>query len=818
MHTAASRTDRSRRGRGERGVAIIMTGLLLVPLLVFAAFGVDIASWHARIAYLQKAADAAALAGAVWMPNLDKATNEAKASLRENGLVDRDDPGGMDNIEIDITRGSTPTSLKVTVTDTDAARYFSQIIYGRQSLSRSGEAEYHLPIPLGSPLNYFGGYHWERTINRGSPGTPAQYSVAWPNPVNDHQPARVFSTALDSPAQNFPCRVSATVNAGRWTSQTNYSSGNGTGGACYFSAIRANSGSGSWSEVPPPDYSTRAPDGSGSPNPCRVRQGGDGQVIGRWNNGSFSTTTTGSGGTCRWRSSNTTRLDPRPGSGLSATWYRTTPPINQPCRVGWSNDYGRWASNAWASNGDFVGLSASAGNRLCRWAAQLYESAPAVPPQPDTSPIDPERSPNFWAMIFGPGQYAANGDPYSSECLSSYDCTNIVNRMHEPASDQNRGFWYVVDVPPNGGGPIDINVFDASLNFRANQNNDRYIDRYEGSMNDVNFVTEYRVYKQENLLDYTIRTPLGSTPSNNVADGGCWWRLTKEAEFHGVWAKLCTINASGGDRYLVNVQTSRAPGARSAAGNNGYALEAVLGGCPSSPVDEVELTPSGTRAFDPCPNRHRSDSPSLYALGSMGMFNNNAPGVPAEFYLAKVPKEHAGKKLVISLYDAGDGVQTSSVYPLRPEMGPAGALPSTPNGLVPVPRSVCTWSATADPNPVVNGQQPGEGGSLDSADRRNTTGHGKTNANASGNWADGSNCGVKTAISNNRQFNGTWLEIVVDIPPADEYQCDETINRPWEEVNSCWWGIRYDFGGNATATDETTWRARIQGNPLQLIE
>src|SRR5690606_2298320 len=159
--------------------------------------------------------------------------------------------------------------------------------------------------------------------------------------------------------------------------------------------------------------------------------------------------------------------------------------------------------------------------------------------------------------------------------------------------------------------------------------------------------------------------------------------------------------------YLVNVQTSRAPGARSAAGNNGYALEAVLGGCPSSPVGEVELTPSGTRAFDPCPNRHRSDSPSLYALGSMGMFNNNptSAGSAGEFYLAKVPKEHAGKKLVISLYDAGDATDaTSVVYPLMPEMG-SGGQPTSPNGLLLVPKSRCTWSATADPNPVVDGRQ-----------------------------------------------------------------------------------------------------------------
>src|SRR5690606_3974997 len=159
------------------------------------------------------------------------------------------------------------------------------------------------------------------------------------------------------------------------------------------------------------------------------------------------------------------------------------------------------------------------------------------------------------------------------------------------------------------------------------------------------------------------------------------------------------------------------------------------------------------------------------------------------------------KKLVISRYAAGDATDATSVaYPLMPEMG-SGGQPTSPNGLLLVPKSRCTWSATADPNPVVNGQQPGEGGSLDDRNRRNTTGHGKTSESSPDNWASGPYCGVKTSIrtyeemDKRRQFNGTWLEIVVDIPPADEYQCDESINRPWEEVNSCWWGIRYEFTG-----------------------
>src|SRR5690606_38809267 len=88
MHRPTSRRTAGNRFRGERGVAVILTALVLVPLMVFAAFGVDLASFYARVGELQRAADAAALAGTVWMPDYDKAKAEAAASLRKNGFVD----------------------------------------------------------------------------------------------------------------------------------------------------------------------------------------------------------------------------------------------------------------------------------------------------------------------------------------------------------------------------------------------------------------------------------------------------------------------------------------------------------------------------------------------------------------------------------------------------------------------------------------------------------------------------------------------------------------------------------------------------------
>ena len=60
--------------------------------------------------------------------------------------------------------------------------YFSQVFgNGDQALTRSAEAEYNLPLPLGSPLNYFGG-DYSQTNNL----THIEYwdEIAWPTDYN----------------------------------------------------------------------------------------------------------------------------------------------------------------------------------------------------------------------------------------------------------------------------------------------------------------------------------------------------------------------------------------------------------------------------------------------------------------------------------------------------------------------------------------------------------------------------------------------------------------------------------------------------------
>jgi Flp pilus assembly protein TadG len=151
--------ERSKREEG--GFILVTTALLFITLLCFAGFSVDIGAWYARGNELQRVADASSLAGVVWMPDLTKATQVATETAAKNGIV------ASATVSITVAPVTdNPHQLTVTITDTKAKQYFSQFVVRGKSITRSATAEYFLPIPLGSPTNYFG------TGNTNSGSTP----------------------------------------------------------------------------------------------------------------------------------------------------------------------------------------------------------------------------------------------------------------------------------------------------------------------------------------------------------------------------------------------------------------------------------------------------------------------------------------------------------------------------------------------------------------------------------------------------------------------------------------------------------------------
>ncbi len=172
----------TRRGQGfarrtapdERGVVLVWTAILMVVILGFTAWSVDF--WHGKRdgVRAQKAADAAALAGAVFMPeNLGGiAFSTAREVATKNGYTD-----GVNGVTVNVVPGQQPNQLKVTITERVDNVFGSAIGVATGNLARTGVGEYQRPVSMGSPINQFGN---DPTIGAVSHGS-TRYPDFWTN-------------------------------------------------------------------------------------------------------------------------------------------------------------------------------------------------------------------------------------------------------------------------------------------------------------------------------------------------------------------------------------------------------------------------------------------------------------------------------------------------------------------------------------------------------------------------------------------------------------------------------------------------------------
>src|SRR4051794_27266635 len=86
-----SRHHRSLTGpRSERGYVLVTTALALVPLLLMSGLAIDYGGNYWLGIKLQRAADAASLAGVIWLPDFAKAQDVAVQTLEANGFSPTD--------------------------------------------------------------------------------------------------------------------------------------------------------------------------------------------------------------------------------------------------------------------------------------------------------------------------------------------------------------------------------------------------------------------------------------------------------------------------------------------------------------------------------------------------------------------------------------------------------------------------------------------------------------------------------------------------------------------------------------------------------
>lgn len=159
--------SRVAKGARSEGQLLVIFAGSVVLLMMLAALVVDVSWYWVNSLRVQRAADAAALAGAVMLPNrVPDAYQLAWEEAAKNGYAD----GG----EIVVTPTwdkSEPRRLAVTIATPIPTRFMRIIGIPSIAVERKAKAEFTLPVPMGSPQNYYGVGFFEGT--------------AGPLPVND---------------------------------------------------------------------------------------------------------------------------------------------------------------------------------------------------------------------------------------------------------------------------------------------------------------------------------------------------------------------------------------------------------------------------------------------------------------------------------------------------------------------------------------------------------------------------------------------------------------------------------------------------------
>ncbi len=150
--TTRRAAPRSPRSKGQ--VAVIFGGAIFVIILLMALV-IDLSWYWANSLRVQRAADSAALAGVVWLPG-DPATasSTAIAAAKRNGY-DSTVAGISVTPVVDAANNK-----RLYVTVSAPVNTFFMRVMGLNTITASykSHAEYVLPVPMGSPENYYGNF------------------------------------------------------------------------------------------------------------------------------------------------------------------------------------------------------------------------------------------------------------------------------------------------------------------------------------------------------------------------------------------------------------------------------------------------------------------------------------------------------------------------------------------------------------------------------------------------------------------------------------------------------------------------------------
>jgi hypothetical protein len=605
-------------GHPRHGQIIPIFALSLLVFVGMTALVVDVSWYWANNLRIQRAADAAALAGVVYLPgDVATAISSAKAEAAKNGYTD-----GVGGVTVNPYQDPTnPRRLKVEVT-APVGTFFMRV-FGISSIpaKRAAKAEFVLPVPMGSPENYYGVFGLLRTPNGGT-------TVVTPGNTDWRAPTATTSPSNWTNPQN--AYVSDDLYATKNSTSNPYQAWRTFG----FSIPSGATITGIEVSV-----EARSTDSAG----CRLG------VELSWNGGS---------------------------SWTSSGKFAALTNVEQVFILGASNDL--WGQTSWATT-DFSdtnfrvrvqylapsGCASGSTTSLDQVRVRVhYTTTTFVPDQNVTSPYGDALAPRgFWGTMLNQGAEDVNGDAY----LPYYETrTSQTNPEYQPDSHYD----YAVELPPgatNGEVWIFDPVFCATSGdgrygtgdrwFSGNAATSAFYYLYDTQNTPYNLDDDTLIASSGNLFrriqasDTTLNGPSG-LPScaqgdvTNPADGRYW---------HNRWWQLASGLSGGPDGRTYRVRTSSTDpndptDQRSSNGHNSFAIWA----------------------------RATGGSPRVYGIGAMQAFSPLQGGQASIFYLAQIEAVHAGKTMEIKLWDPGDtGSLAANLQILMPTA--TGYVPATFN-------------------------------------------------------------------------------------------------------------------------------------------
>src|SRR5262245_44059927 len=139
-----------------RGQVVVVFAAATFVLMLMIAIVIDISWFWSNALRVQRAADAAALAGAVALPNAPgTGIGLANAEAKRNGYV----AGGGITVT-PVQDDNNPNRMRVTITAPVNTFFMRLVGIPTINVTRNGVAEYNLPLKMGSPQNYYGVGRW----------------------------------------------------------------------------------------------------------------------------------------------------------------------------------------------------------------------------------------------------------------------------------------------------------------------------------------------------------------------------------------------------------------------------------------------------------------------------------------------------------------------------------------------------------------------------------------------------------------------------------------------------------------------------------